>query len=146
MRQLEAFGICQLCHQIKSQRTNSRILYYPNCSATFQLLLRAGDIALNPGSVSVENPAQETRKKSSKQSSRTPAPVCLQCLRGVRCNEKRFFCVVCKDLTHARCTGITNTNYIKTTQPEEWTCPKCLSIAFLRPEYLARLCVTPRRS
>ena len=74
----------------------------------------------------MENPAQETRKKSSKQSSRTPAPVCLQCLRGVRCNEKRFFCVLCKYLTLARCTGITNINYIKPTRAEEWTCPKCL--------------------
>ena len=38
----KAFGICQLCHRIRSRRTNSRTLYYPNCSATFQLLLRAG--------------------------------------------------------------------------------------------------------
>ena len=122
----KAFGISQLCHRIKSRRKNPLILYYPNYSATFQLLLRAGDIALNPEPVSVENPSQETRKKSSKQSSRTPAPVCLQCLRGVQCNEKRFFCVVCKDLTHAWCTGITNINYIKPTRAEEWTCPKCL--------------------
>ena len=53
----------------KSRRSNSRIQYYPNSTASFQLLLCAGDIELNPGPDSESNTSHN--KHRSKRSSST---------------------------------------------------------------------------
>ena len=101
----------------KPKRSNSWCSYYPNSSACRQLLLMGGDISTNPG----------PQKSISKQhQNRITAAICPSCEKIVRSNHKRFLCHVCKDLTHARCTGLCNLSYVRAYKHEDWTCHKCI--------------------
>ena len=48
--------------KIKLRRSNSHIQYYPNSTASFQLLLCAGDIELNPGPDSESNTSHKKHR------------------------------------------------------------------------------------
>lgn len=83
----------------------NRICYYNNSSSTFSLLLKCGDIQANPG------PNANIKTKTGKQAAskpvrHTPAPLCSQCTKSVRRNQKRFVCEMCKDSTHFRCASV----------------------------------------
>nr|XP_054757976.1 uncharacterized protein LOC129264140 [Lytechinus pictus] len=46
--------------------SGSNIYYYPNCTASYQLLLRAGDICPNPGRSVLHSPSNENSRSSSR--------------------------------------------------------------------------------
>lgn len=123
-------GVKSFHNSTKLKRTSSRVSYYSNSVATPQLLLSAGDVEKNPGPPLVgQSPASNNHQQcapKNQRSSRTPAAVCPQCEKAVRRNQKRFLCHVCKDLTHARCTGTAHLKQIRANKPQDWTCPKCL--------------------
>ena len=106
-----------------SRWAKSRIAYYSNSIATFQFLLRAGDISLNPG-------PENNHNKTSSRPGPTPkhvAPRCFKCKKPVARNHKRLECGTCDSLTHIRCA---NTNSIciknmKANQPGSWTWSNC---------------------
>ncbi|XP_057296305.1 uncharacterized protein LOC130625270 [Hydractinia symbiolongicarpus] len=87
------------------KRGKSRVLYYSNCSATFNLILD-GDIEVNPGPGFV-------------------APKCSTCSKVVRCNQKRLLCSQCLDVSHAVCQ---NKQHLVTNSrvPYETMCDRCL--------------------
>jgi len=77
----------------------SRIPYYANGIVTFQLLLKSGDVA--------EDPGPEQGKPVSQQLLRNSAPACHQCNdKTFRHDQKCFICTVCEDATHARCARV----------------------------------------
>lgn len=78
---------------------------YSNKYVSRRILLLGGDISVNPGP-------------------RT-SPVCSSCGKAARVNQKRVICETCKDISHAKCM-LSNFNYIKASQPQEWTCNKCI--------------------
>lgn len=80
------FGTLSIRRYRKQRRQRSRIPYYANSIATFQLLLRAGDVA--------ENPGPEKQNPLSQRSSRFSGSVCPECDMTVRRNQKRFICTV----------------------------------------------------
>lgn len=47
---------------------------------------------------------------------------CRVCEKTVKSNHKRFLCDICKDLTHASCTGLTQINQVRACIPNNWTC------------------------
>ena len=71
----------------KIKRAKSRVNYYANCIATYNLIL-AGDIELNPG------PGLHAKPKT---------PKCNVCDKAVGTNRKRVKCDVCHNLTHVSC-------------------------------------------
>ena len=82
----------------KARRQTKHIPYYPNCVATFQLLMTSGDISPNPGPVSATaKPAGNNRRNNSTSS----IAICPQCEKSVRRNCKHFLCEVCISFTHA---------------------------------------------
>ena len=89
-----------LAIRMKLKRSKSRVLYYPNTTATFNVILQAGDIESNPG------PGFSS-------------PKCSICTKTVRCNEKQLICKQCFELTHARCANFKN---VKANNPTLWTC------------------------
>ena len=74
----------------KIKRAESRIVYYSNTVATYNVIL-SGDIETNPG------PGLRSRSK---------IPKCTVCWKGVGANRKRFECEGCFNLTHINCTDI----------------------------------------
>ena len=123
-------GVKSFHNSTKLKRTRSRVPYYSNSVVTSQLLLSAGDVEKNPGpSLVDQSPASNNHQQcapKNQRSSRTPAAVCPQCEKALRRNQKPFLCHVCKDLTHARCTGTAHLKQIRANKPQDWTCPKCL--------------------
>ena len=108
----------------KARRQTKRIPHYPNCVATFQLLMTSGDISPSPGSVSVTvKPAANNRRNNSTSS----VAICPQCEKSMGRNHKRFLCEVCILFTHARCSGAacTNLKQIRADMPVTWTCDRC---------------------
>ena len=111
--------------QRKTKRSKARVLYYSNSTASFQILLRSGDIALNPGPVKCDSGNQGTRckQRSSRNAHRDPTSLkCDNCEKTIRKNQKSVACEVCFSQQHIKCTDL-GAKYIGTT----WTCPKCLS-------------------
>ena len=92
----------------KLKRVKSRINYYANSVATFNLLL-SGDIEENPG------PGLR-------------APKCTECEKGVGTNRKRLECKTCLNPTHAACSNLPKSQQIQMTSRivKYWTCKNCL--------------------
>jgi hypothetical protein len=100
----------------KSKYAKSRVTYYSNSVASYQLLLIAGDVHPQPGPFA----AEKTRVKQT-------TVKCPQCEKTVKCNHKRVECDKCFDLFHIRCV-YSNSWFIKNTgahDPRSWTCPEC---------------------
>lgn len=77
----------------------SSIPYYANGIVTFQLLLKSGDVA--------EDPGPEHGKPVSQQPLRNRAPVCHQCNdKTFRRDRKVFICTVCEAATHTGCAEV----------------------------------------
>ena len=74
---------------MKSKRSKSRVLYYRNTTAMFNVILQAGNIESNPG------PGFSP-------------PKCSICTKTVRCNEKQLTCEDYFESTHARCANFKN--------------------------------------
>lgn len=89
---------------LKLKRSKRSCRYYSNSCSTFNVLLKAGDIEMNPG---------------------PSAPKCSICEKSVRKNMRRFVCEVCKDVSHANCTEIAWTKSIRADYPHPWTCSNC---------------------
>ena len=68
--------------KMKLKQSKSRVLYYPNTTGTFNVILQAADIESNPG------PGFSP-------------PKCSICTKTVRCNEKQLICEQCFESTHA---------------------------------------------
>ena len=106
----------------RAKRHASRLQYYPNSVATFQLLISAGDIASNPG-------LALNMSKNKRMSNRNiSAGICLSCEKTVRKNQKSVLCEVCISLTHARCSGIASfkVKQVRADTLLTWTCGQCL--------------------
>ena len=87
------------------KRTKSRILYYSNTTATFNLIL-SGDVESNPG----------------------PGfcPKCAKCEKTVNKNHKRLVCSVCRESVHAKCIKQFDLKTINARTPKFYTCNSCL--------------------
>ena len=96
----------------------SRVNYYSNCSATFNLeLLRlCGDISTNPGPLS-------TKRK------------CSECDRVVAQNHRATWCDGCSLWTHIKCGGVPPKEYLhmKSTNNISRTCRSCLELLHQLP-------------
>ena len=80
--------------------------YCSNSSTTFNIIL-SGDIHVNPG------PSLN-------------APTWSACEKTVKCNQKRFICDKCFDVTHGECSN-SQTFVLNSGVPcNKWTCNKCL--------------------
>lgn len=90
----------------KIKRAKSSVQYYPNSTASFNLIL-SGDVELNPG------PG-------------LPAPKCNKCEKTVKSNNKRLICSSCFDVTHAKCSNLTDRHNIQARTPHYHTCQNCL--------------------
>ena len=97
------------------------MVYYRNSVATFNLLIKAGDIKRNPG------PSDEATSKvckSSQNKSRERhlgVPKCMQCDKAVKVNNKHLYCIYCFELTRV-CVSFEN----RSTQYENyWKCSNC---------------------
>ena len=64
--------------------------------ASFQLLLSAGDIELNPGP---DSDSSSQQKNKQQRTSRSFSTICTECQKTVRKNQKRFVCDVCNLFT-----------------------------------------------
>ena len=94
----------------KIKRTKSRINYYANCAATFNLAL-SGDIELYPG------PGSNVRNNT---------PKCSLCKKGVGTTRKRLQCSQCRNLTHINCSNIPKTEQNTILQTiYAWFCSDC---------------------
>ena len=93
-----------LAIRMKLKRPKSRVLYYPNTTAAFNVILQAGDIESNPG------PGFSP-------------PKCSIFTKTARCNEKQLICKQCFESTHARCANFKN---VRANNPTLWTCSHCL--------------------
>ena len=101
------------------KRSRRMCLYYPNSCAARQILLKGGDISLNPGPpLKKQQVGQTTRRKPA-------APRCAQCEKPVATNHKRCICTVCLDLAHLKCTNTFNPKRFSSTAPVDWICHKC---------------------
>jgi hypothetical protein len=87
----------------KSKYAKSRVTYYSNSVASYQLLLIAGDVHPQPG----PSAGEKTRVKQT-------TVKCPQCEKTVKCNHKRVECDKCFDLFHIRCV-YSNSWFIKNT-------------------------------
>ena len=93
-----------LAIRMKLKRSKSGVLYYLNTTATFNVILQAGDIESNPG------PGFSP-------------PKCSICTMKVCCNEKQLICKQCFESTNARCANFKN---VKANNPLLRTCSHCL--------------------
>jgi hypothetical protein len=75
----------------KSKYAKSRVTYYSNSVASYQLLLIAGDVHPQPG----PSAAEKTKVKQT-------TVKCSQCEKTVKRNHKRVECDKCFDLFHIR--------------------------------------------
>ena len=85
----------------KIKRAKTRIIYYNNSIATFNIIL-SGDIEQNPG------PG-------------LPKPKCPRCDKTVRCNQKRLICQLCLDVVLANCVNLKHC-VRNSIDAERWTC------------------------
>lgn len=119
----QTFNSWNFNRQRKTKRSKARILYYSNSTACYQVLIRSGDISLNPG------PAKCARIQSSGSKQRTsgiahrvPASLkCDNCDQTIRKNRKSIACEVFFGQQHIKCTELSVKCIVSTR-----TCPKCL--------------------
>ena len=95
----------------KIKRAKSRIVYYSNTVATYNVIL-SGDIETNPG------PNLRSRNK---------IPKCTVCWKGAAANRKHFECERCFNLTHRNCKNISKSRQKQYTAKSgyKWTCYDC---------------------
>ena len=104
------------------QRSRLPMPYYSNSVATNRTILQDGDIEVNPGPDASNSTVGNIN--CPRESSSTRCVKCLSCEKPVQNNHKRFICILCKDLYHAKCIGVQyNLNTIRADKPHEWTCP-----------------------
>ena len=107
------------------KRSRLPVPYYSNSVATNRTILRDGEIEVNPGPDASNSTVGN--KNCPRKNSSTRCVKCLSCEKPVQNNHKRFICILCKDLYHAKCTGVQhNLKTIRAGKPHEWTCPRCL--------------------
>ena len=91
--------------RVKIKRHKHSTAYYPNSTTTFNIVL-SGDIHVNFG------PGLNATK-------------CSACEKTVKCNQKRFICDKCFDVTHGKCWN-SQTLVLNSRVTCYWTCNKCL--------------------
>ena len=91
--------------RVKIKRHKHPTAYYPNSTTTFNIIL-SGDIHVNFG------PGLNATK-------------CSACEKTVKCNQKRFICDKCFDVTHGKCSN-SQTLVLNSRVTCYWTCNKCL--------------------
>ena len=143
MLSTQAFDSWNFFKQQKTKRSKARVLYYSNSTASFQILLRSGDISLNPspakcssGKQSIGS-KQRTSGNTHRPGNSVPASLkCNKCEKTIRKNQNSIACEVCFGQQHIKCTDL-SVKYIDTT----WTCLKCLSsvLPFFHCPYLDTL-------
>ena len=85
------------------------MVYYRNSVATFNLLIKAGDIERNPGPS--DEATSEVRKSNQNKSSERHlgVPKCMQCDKAVKVNNKRLYCISRGEMLGLRvCKSIAN--------------------------------------
>ena len=108
----------------KTKRSKGRMLHYSNSTASFQIPLRSGDIAQNPGPArcGLGKQGSGSKQRTTRNTDRAPVTLkCDNCERTIRKNQKSVTCEICFGQHHIKCTEL-NVKCIGTT----WTCPKCL--------------------
>ena len=91
----------EICFEFKKPKmSRCRPLYYPNSTASRQILLQGGDISLNPG------PRQLKTQ-------------CEECEKTIRKNQSSVSCSECMGLRHVKCTNLTSVSLV-------FTCNRCL--------------------
>ena len=106
-----------------SRWAKSRIGYHSNSIATFPILLRAGDISLNPGPENNQSKTTSCPGPTRKHI----APRCFKCENPVARNHKRLERETCHSVTHIQCAN-TNSVCIKNMRANQlgsWTCSHC---------------------
>ena len=93
--------------RVKIKRHKHPTAYYSNSTTTFNIIL-SGDIHVNPG------PGLN-------------ATNCSACEKTVKCNQERFICDKCFDVTHGKCSNL-QTLVLNSRLSCYWTCNKCLHI------------------
>ena len=103
----------------KIRMTKSRVQYYSNHTATFQLLL-SGDIQVNP------RPVLRSGDKTTKSEvNKTVKPTCTICDKTIRSNQKHILCENCFETNHASC--LNKTHLVSNGRiPLVTTCDNCL--------------------
>ena len=120
MLSIQAFDSWYFFKQQKTKRSKARVLYYPNSTASFQILLRSGDISLNPGPAKCGSGKQSTgsKQRTSGNTHRpghsVPASLkCDKCEKIIRKNQNSIACAVCFGQQHIKCTDL-SVKYIDT--------------------------------
>lgn len=88
----------------KIKRTKSRVQYYANSTASFNIIL-SGDVEKNPGPVL--------------------SPKCTVCNKTVNNNHKRLICVSCRNTFHGKCANHCDLKQIQARVPKYFTCNNC---------------------
>ena len=85
------------------KRCKSRVVYYSNTCATFNIIIKSGDVEQNPG----------------------PNSKCQTCEKTVRKNQKRCLCDQCLNVSHAAC--LSKTHIVQSSRlAYSYTCNSCL--------------------
>ena len=98
-------------NKTRTKRGKSRIAYYSNITATYQLLMACGNVHPQPG------PALTSTKIKQKRKPISSMPKCPICEKTVQRNQRRLECKKCFDLIHLRCAGVTSFNNVKAHLP-----------------------------
>ena len=116
-RKYNGFYVCYLFHpksrrfiHRKPRRTRCPCLYYANSGASCQILLRGGDISVNPGPPAKQKSAQ-----------------CEECEKTIRRNQQRVACSICFGLWHIKCAKL---KLISHQRLDVWKL-SCFGFAFL---------------
>ena len=122
----QTFNSWNFNRQQKTKRSKARILYYSNSTASYQVLIRSGDISLNPGPAKcgsgIHVQSAGSKRRTSGIAHRVPASLkCDNCDQTIRKNQKSVACEVCLGQQHIKCTELSVKSVVST-----WTCPKCL--------------------
>ena len=117
----QTFNSWKFNRQRKTKRFKASILYYSNSTASYQVLIRSGDISLNSSSGKCGSGIQSAGSKqrtSGIAQSVTESLKCDNCDQTIRKNQKSVKCEVCFGQQHIKFTELSVT--------WTWTCPKCL--------------------
>ena len=84
------------------------------------LIVHSGDIELNPG---------PPRKYTFP---------CGVCAAPFKCDQKGILCEMCNNWLHARCNGMSSSEYLKLQKSDDsWSCRKCLCLSLTPPVTLS---------
>ena len=100
----------------KTKRSKARVMYYSNSTVSFQILLRSGDIAQNPGPNKRASEKASTESKQKMTGSSHMVPASLKCDRydkTIRKNQNKIICEACFGQQHPKCTEL-NAKYAGT--------------------------------